>query len=101
MSSEVLGNLLTPAVEENGVKNDLSMWGHVMQDRVSHVVEILLSLVSVNEVIFSTNPHGCDWTGEVSPTRVKVKMCNTIRIHVRVTYSVDQLSRFVFARVSL
>jgi hypothetical protein len=29
MSSEVLGNLLVPTVEVNGVKNDLSMWGHV------------------------------------------------------------------------
>jgi hypothetical protein len=101
MSLEVLGILFVPTVEENGVKNDLSMWGHFMQDRVSHVVEILLSLVSVNGVIFSINPHGRDWTGEVSPTRVKVKMCNTIRIHVRDTYSVDQLSQFVFARVSL
>ena len=27
MSLEVLGNLLVPTVEENGVKNDLSMWG--------------------------------------------------------------------------
>ena len=56
ISSEVLGNLLVPTVEENGVKNDLSMWGHVMQGRVSHVAEILLSLVSVNGVIFSINP---------------------------------------------
>ena len=57
MSSEVLGNLLAPTVEENGVKNDLPMWGHVMEGRVSHVTEILLSLVSVNGVIFSINPH--------------------------------------------
>jgi hypothetical protein len=29
MSSEVLSNLLASVVEENGGKNDLSMWGHV------------------------------------------------------------------------
>ena len=71
MSSEVLGNLLAPVVEENGGKNDLSIWGHVMQGRVSHVAEILLSLVSVNGVIVSINPHWWDWAGEVSPTRVR------------------------------
>ena len=37
MSSPVLGNLLASVVEENGGKNDLSMWGHVTQGRVSHV----------------------------------------------------------------
>jgi hypothetical protein len=95
MSSEVLGNLLAPVVEENGVKNDLSMWGHVIQGRVSHVVEILLSLVSVNGVIFSINPHWWDGSGEVSPTRVEVKLCNTVRIRVRVACSADQLSQFV------
>ena len=47
MPSEVLGNLLAPVVEENLGKNDLPMWGHVMQGRVSHVAEILLSLTSV------------------------------------------------------
>ena len=29
MSSRVLGNLLAHVVEENGGKNDLSLWGHV------------------------------------------------------------------------
>jgi hypothetical protein len=71
MSSEVLGNLFAPVVEENGGKNDLSIWGHVMQGRVSHVAEILPSLVSVNGVIVSINPHWWDWTGEVPPTRVR------------------------------
>ena len=73
MSSEVLGNLLAPVVEENGGKHDLSIWGHVIQGRVSHVAEILLSLVSVNGVIVSINPHWWDWagdaSGDVSPTR--------------------------------
>jgi hypothetical protein len=95
MSSEVLGNLFDPTVEENGVKNDLSMWGHVMQGRVSHVTEILLSLVSVNGIIFSINPHWWDWAGEVSPTRVEVKLCNTVRIRLHVVCSADQLSQFV------
>ncbi len=71
MSSEVLGNLIVPVVEENGGKNDLSIWGHVMQGRVSHVAEILLSLVSVNGVNVSINPHWWDWAGEVPPTRVR------------------------------
>ena len=57
MSSEVLGNLLSPIVEENGGKNDLSMWEHVMKGRVSHVAEVLLSLTSVKRVIVSINPH--------------------------------------------
>jgi hypothetical protein len=35
MSSLVLGELLAPVVDENGGKNDLSMWGHVTQGRVS------------------------------------------------------------------
>ena len=71
MSSDVLGNLFATVVEENGVKNDLSMWGHVIQGRVSHVDEILMSLVSVNGVIVSINPHWWDWAGEVPPTRVR------------------------------
>ncbi len=59
MSSEVLGNLLAPVVEENGGKNDLSM--------------CLLSLTSVwvKGVIVSINPHKWDWPGEVPPTRVR------------------------------
>ena len=71
MSSEVLGNLIVPVVEENGGKNDLSMWGHVMQGRVSHVGGKFLSLVSVNGVIFSIDPHWWDWAGEVPPTSVR------------------------------
>ncbi len=39
--------------------------------RVSNVAEILLSLVSVNGVIVSINPHWWDWAGEVPPTRVR------------------------------
>ncbi len=89
MSSEVL------------VKNDLSMWGHVMQGRVSHVTEILLSLVSVNGIIFSINPHWWNWAGEVSPTRVEVKLYNTVRIHVRVVCSAAQLSQFASTLVGL
>jgi hypothetical protein len=57
MSSEVLGNLLASVVEENGGNNDVSMWGHVMQGRVSHVAEILLSLTSVKGVNVSINAH--------------------------------------------
>ena len=60
MSSEVLGHLLAPVVEVNGGKNDLSMWGHVMQGRVIHVAVILLSLTSVKGVIVSINPHWWD-----------------------------------------
>ena len=60
MSSEVLGNLLASVVEENGDKNDVSMWGHVMQGRVSHVAEILLSLTSVKGVNVSINAHWWD-----------------------------------------
>ncbi len=60
MSSEVLGNLLASVVEENGGKNDVSMWGHVMQGRVSHVVEILLSLTIVKGVNVSINTHWWD-----------------------------------------
>ena len=60
-----------PVVEENGGNNDLSIWGHVMQGRVSHVAEILLSLVSVNGVIVSINPQWWHWAGEVPPTRVR------------------------------
>ncbi len=60
MSSLVPGNLLVPVVEENGGKNDLSMWGHVTQGRVSHVGEVLLSLTSVKGVIVSINPHWWD-----------------------------------------
>ena len=71
MSSEVLGNLLVSIVEENGGKNDVSMWAHVMQGRVSHVVEILLSLTSDKGVNVTINTHWWDWSGEVSPTRVR------------------------------
>ena len=60
MSSPVLGNLLVSVVEENGDKNDLSMWGHVTQGRVSHVAEVLLSLTSVKGVIVSINPQWWD-----------------------------------------
>ena len=71
MSSEVLGNLLASVVEENGVKNGVSMWGHVMWGRLSHVVEILLSLTSVKGVSVSINAHWWDWLGEVPATRVR------------------------------
>jgi hypothetical protein len=71
MSSLVLGHLLAPVVDENGGKNDLSMWGHVTQGRVSHVGEVLLSLTSVKGVIVSINPHWWDWPGDVPPTRVR------------------------------
>jgi hypothetical protein len=80
MSSEVLGNLLAAVVEENGGKNDLSVWGHVMQGKVSHVAEILLSLVSVNRVIVSINPHWWDWSGEVPPTRVRGRITRSSRL---------------------
>ena len=56
MSSRVLGNLSAPEVEENGRKNNLSKWEHVMQGRVPDATEILLSLTSVKAVIVSINP---------------------------------------------
>ena len=71
MSSRVLGNLLAHVVEENGGQNDLSLWGHVTQGRVSHVGEVLLSLTSVKGVIVCINPHWWDWAGDVPPTRVR------------------------------
>jgi hypothetical protein len=52
-------------------------------------------------VIFSINPHWWDWTGEVSPTRMEVKLCNTVRIHVCVACSADQLSQVVSVWTSL
>ena len=52
-------------------KNDLSMWGHVTQGRVSHVGEVLLSLTSVKGVIVCINPHWWDWSDDVPPTRVR------------------------------
>jgi hypothetical protein len=70
MSSPVLGNLLASVVEENGGKNDLSMWGHVTQGRVSHATEVLLSLTSVKGVIVSINPQWWDGSGQEPPTRV-------------------------------
>ena len=69
MSSQVLGNLLAPVVEENGGKNDLSLWGHVTEGRVSHAGEVLLSLTSVKGVIVSINPLWWDWPGDVPLTR--------------------------------
>ena len=56
MSSRVLGNLSAPEVEENGRKNSLSKWEHVLQGRVPDATEILLSLTSVKAVIVSINP---------------------------------------------
>ncbi len=44
MSSLVLGNLLAPVVEENGGKNDLSLWGHVTEGRVITVFDTLSSM---------------------------------------------------------
>jgi hypothetical protein len=71
MYSQVLGNLLAPVVEENGGKNDLSLWGHVTEGRVSHAGEVLLSLTSVKGVIVSINPHWWEWPGVVSLRRVR------------------------------
>ncbi len=78
MSSLVLGNLLAPVVEENGGKNDLSMWGHVTQGRVSHVGEVLLSFTSVKGVIVSINPHWWDWPGDVPLTRVRGRIIKCV-----------------------
>jgi hypothetical protein len=69
MSSEVLGNLLAPVVEDNGGKNDLSMWGHVMQGK--SCCRNFAVTRQCQRSHFLINQRWWDWAGEVPPTRVR------------------------------